>query len=126
MLIDGRHRVEVGSSAINQTVFIRWTGNMGSNSYVWSPRRGPAVHVIADDGSFGGRWGRLPRESDAVPLGFPLRQLTNPEIKRATITNSSFAGLVVTHGLVPRALFDWTTFQSFHKRGRFACGFAKA
>src|SRR5712692_2139907 len=70
MLIDGRHRVEVGSSAINQTVFIRWAGNMGSNSYVWSPRRGPAIHVIADDGSFGGRWGRLPRESNAVLLGF--------------------------------------------------------
>src|SRR5712692_3118208 len=70
MLIDGRRRVEAGSSAINQTVFIRWSSNMGSNSYVWSPRRGPAVHDIADDSNLGGRRGRLPHETNAVSLGF--------------------------------------------------------
>ncbi len=87
MLIDGRHRVEVGSSAINQTVFIRWTGNMGSNSYVWSPRRGPAVHVIADDGSFGGGDACHVRVTlcpwDSLYDSSPIRRLKEPPLPTA-------------------------------------------
>ena len=30
----------------------------------------PAVHAVADDGSVGSGWGRLPGESDTVILGF--------------------------------------------------------
>ncbi|SRR5713101_316992 len=69
-LIDRCYRVEVTSSAIDHTVLIEWARNTGGNSHVWSPRSCAAVHIVANDGSFGSGWGRLPGESDAVPAGF--------------------------------------------------------
>ena len=69
-LVDRRHGVIVSSSAFDQTVLIGRARNVGGYSLVRCLWICSAVHVVADDGSFGSGWGRVPGESDAVLLGF--------------------------------------------------------
>jgi len=69
-LVDRRHGVIVSSSAFDQTVLIGRARNVGGYSLVRCLWICSAVHVVADDGSFGSGWGRVPGEIDAVLLGF--------------------------------------------------------